>query len=228
MSVIFPKWTNALPTVGAIGAVCGLTAVVLGFWYWATPSFWEVGYMPRQPGTGFSHQIHAGKLGMDCLYCHSHVEESGEANVPSVTVCMGCHSDGKLKPDFAPPEKVAFIREAYESDKSIPWRRVHKLPDYVTFPHSVHLKAGVSCYSCHGQITAMPVVNQKKSLGMGWCLECHRGVHDRPGDFLVPPEKVTDLLWVENNLGVDGKQRIAGSLDPLTLNPPENCSACHY
>ena len=70
MSLMFPKWMNALPTVGAVAAVGGLCTVVAGFWYWATPEFWEVGYMPTQPYAGFNHQIHAGKLGLDCRYCH--------------------------------------------------------------------------------------------------------------------------------------------------------------
>jgi hypothetical protein len=177
LSVIFPKWMNALPTVGAVGAVGGLLSVVVGTWYYATPDFFEVGYSPTQPSSGFNHQIHAGKLGIDCRYCHTKVEKSPEANVPNVATCYGCHADNRVSPakSSASVEKVQFIRDAYESDESIPWRRVHKLPDYVrNFPHDVHLNAGVSCYSCHGQIMSMPVVHQAEGLGMGWCLDCHR------------------------------------------------------
>jgi len=230
LSVIFPKWMNGLPTLGAVGGVGALLAVVVGTWYYATPDFFEVGYSPTQPGSGFNHQIHAGKLGIDCRYCHTKVERSPEANVPNVATCYGCHADQRVNTSTstATVEKVQFIRDAYENDESIPWRRVHKLPDYVrNFPHHVHVKAGVSCYSCHGQIMSMPVVHQAEGLGMGWCLDCHR----HPEATIVPPEKVTDLLWVEDELGRrargEGSVNTQQLLDALWDNPPQTCGACH-
>ncbi|HED54716.1 MAG TPA: cytochrome C, partial [Phycisphaerales bacterium] len=123
---------------------------------------------------------------------------------------------------------------AYAADESIPWRRVHKLPDYVgNFPHHMHLKAGVSCYSCHGQVRGMPVVFQAEGLGMGWCLDCHRNVEKN----IVGPSKVTDLVWVEDHLA----ERAAGKdnatpeaqqiIDRIKNGPdgtgPQNCGACH-
>lgn len=230
MSVIFPKWMNALPTLGVFAGMGGLAAVVAGTWYWATPDFFEVGYSPIQPGSGFNHQIHAGKLGMDCRYCHTKIEKSPEANIPNVATCYGCHAEGRVSPiiSTASDEKVRFIREAYESDKSIEWRRVHKLPDYVrNFPHDVHLSAGVSCFSCHGQIMSMPRVYQDQGLGMGWCLDCHR----HPEAALVPPDRVTDLLWVEGELGARaagaGTVNTGALVDRLWSTPPETCGACH-
>ncbi len=232
MSVIFPKWTNALPTVIAIGAVVGLCSVVGGFYYYATPKFWEVGYMPTQPGGGFNHQIHAGKLGMDCRYCHTKVEKSSEANIPNVATCYGCHAPNALtlySTSEAHKEKTEFIREAYDADASIEWRRVHKLPDYVlNFPHDAHINAGVSCYSCHGQITAMPVVYQAHSLSMSWCLDCHRN----PEQAVLEPEhrdKLTRLWWVEQHLNERAKADASKQLlESLNVNPPQNCGACHY
>ena len=236
MSVLFGRWMNTLPTVGAIGSVAGLCAVVGGFWYYATPKFFEVGYMPTQPGGGFNHQLHAGKLGMDCRYCHTKIETSPEANIPNVATCYGCHADGHVQLPDAQMEKTKFIRDAYQADESIPWRRVHKLPDYVrNFPHNIHIRAGVSCYSCHGQMTALPVVYQSQPLSMGWCLQCHRQVPQAPEQSLVPRDKVTDLYWVEHHFkgeaaeapavpGFDPKQVIQS----LQLQPPTNCGACHY
>ncbi len=271
MSTLFPKWTNHVPTAGAIGGFGAFTVIVAFMWYYFTPKFWEVGYMPAQPllsveyknqmlkaeqekpGTGFkpgvipgvdypgfSHLVHAGKLGMDCRYCHSHVEDSAEANIPSVATCFGCHAESHVSTSFVPDEKVSFIRQAYEHDASMPWRTVHKLPDYVrNFPHNVHVNSGVSCYSCHGMIARMPVVHQTQSLSMGWCLDCHRN----PTPNLVPPEKVTDLFWVERQLR-DGNKADPGSatvasspggialLNTLKSKPlhilPQNCGACHY
>jgi hypothetical protein len=237
VSTIFPKWTNHLPTLGAVGGL-GFACTAVGVvWYYFTPKFWEVGYMPKQPGTGFSHLIHAGKLGMDCRYCHSHVEESAEANIPPVSVCYGCHAEGHVKPQFAKDENVKFIREAYAADQSIEWNRVHKLPDYVrNFPHNVHVNAGVSCLSCHGMIPRMAVVHQVESLSMSWCLDCHRN----PEPHLVPPDKVTDLFWVEQQLATRGNPATpelgspggAALLSGLQQKPlhllPQNCGACHY
>ncbi|MBX3360507.1 MAG: cytochrome c3 family protein [Phycisphaeraceae bacterium] len=231
MATIFPKWLNMVPTLLAIGGGGATMAVVVGTWYWATPDYFEVGYMPTQPGSGFNHQIHAGKLGMDCRYCHTKVEESNEANIPAVATCIGCHAEERLATAFDPGEKVAFIREAYAKDHSVEWRRVHKLPDYVrNFPHAAHINAGVSCYSCHGQITAMPVVFQAEGLGMGWCLDCHRGVEKNPEKYLVPPDKVTNLFWVEQHLATvkKGDAQARKLQEQLRESPPQHCGACHY
>jgi len=230
VSALFPKWMNALPTLGAGAAFFGLIGVVWGTWYWATPDYTRVGYMPTQPGTGFNHQLHAGQLGIDCRYCHTKVEKSPEANIPNVATCMGCHAEERLRNwDI---HRVGFVREAYAEDRSIEWRRIHKLPDYVrNFPHDAHVKAGVSCFSCHGQIMGMPVVYQAEGLHMGWCLDCHRN----PEKHMVPPEKVTDLVWVEtewlarpvtgrNYNGVTPQQLV----DSLRRSPPQTCGACHH
>lgn len=232
MKPMFPKWMNALPTIAFAVVNGGVIMVIAGMWYYATPKFWEVGYMPEQPGSGFNHQIHAGKLGMDCRYCHTHVEESWHSNVPAVTTCMGCHSEGKLGPKASATDaKVQFIRDAYEQDKAIEWRRIHLLPDYANFPHNVHVGAGVSCYSCHGQIAGMPVVAQAEPLSMGWCLDCHRN----PEENLVPKDRVTDLYWVEHEwMSKSVEDRAVNGvtpeqlLDSLMRNPPEHCAACHF
>jgi len=229
VSELFPKWMNALPTLGAIAGGGAFVSVVTGTWYWATPDFWEVGYMPEQPGAGFNHQLHAGELGIDCRYCHTHVEESAHSNVPSVATCMGCHSENKLA--GWEQHDVNWVRTAYAEDSSIEWRRVHLVPDYAHFPHHVHVAAGVSCYSCHGQIQGMPVVYQAESLSMGWCLDCHRS----PEENLVPPDQVTNLIWVEQEwFSKDVKDREHAGLTPKALvdslryDPPEHCAACHY
>lgn len=250
MSTVFPKWTNRLPTMLLAAVLGGLVTVIGVVWYYFTPKYWRVGYMPTQPAAGFSHQIHAGKLGMDCRYCHSHIETSSEANIPSVSTCMGCHAEGHVDVLFARTENVQFIRDAWQADESIQWRRVHKVPDYVrNFPHHIHIAAGVSCFSCHGNIMEQPIVHQVEPLSMGWCLECHRN----PEPHLVPPEQVTDLRWVRNQIKPDGRlgpnlpssgepgnptqpatpggaallaalQERGGDLHIL----PSNCGACHY
>ena len=230
MSSIFPKWMNVLPTVGALAGVVGAVTVIVGTWYYATPDFFEVGYMPEQPGAGFNHQLHAGTLGMDCRYCHTNVEESPHSNVPAVSTCMGCHTEERLA--NWQNHDVEWVRTAYYTDESIPWRRVHKLPGYVRkFPHHVHVNAGISCYSCHGQIVGMPVVYQAESLSMGWCLDCHRN----PDEHLVPKDKVTQLVWVEQQwmskpVADRAHEGVTASmlLESLRDAPPQNCGACHH
>lgn len=252
---LFPKWFNMVPTAGAIGSLGAAVAVTGAVWYWWTPEYWEVGYMPAQPAfsseylakyreadpnlplpgveyPAFSHQIHAGKLGLDCRYCHTKVETSPEANVPNVATCYGCHAPGHVSMEKSQDDRVKFIRDAYLEDRSLEWRRIHKLPDYVrNFPHNVHLKAGVSCFSCHGQITAMPVVFQQYSLSMSWCLDCHRGVKAGDTTRLVPHDKVTDLYWVQNQWMANPTEHAAEGrklIESLKGVPPENCGACHY
>lgn len=242
MSVLFPKSFNAFPTVAAVVGLCVAGTAIGGFWYYATPKFFEVGYQPKQPGdpgsdVGFPHHLHAGKLGMDCRYCHTKVETSYEANIPNVATCYGCHSENKLA--TWQTQRVKFVRDAYAKDEAIAWRRVHKVPDYVhNFPHHVHVNAGVSCYSCHGQITAMPYVYQAQPLGMGWCLDCHRN----PEPNLVPKDMVTQLVAVQDMLAkraggepvmYKGQQKNSADLakqlvDSLENAPPQNCGACHY
>ncbi|MEM9065255.1 MAG: cytochrome c3 family protein [Planctomycetota bacterium] len=230
MKPLFPKWMNIIPTVGAVASFGGLLTVIAGTWYYATPDYWEVGYMPVQPGEGFNHQLHAGQLGIDCRYCHTNVEESPHSNVPAVSTCYGCHAETRLAgSEF---HRVEFIREAYGNNETIEWRRVHKLPDYVrNFPHHVHVNAGVSCYSCHGQIVGMPIVYQHESLSMGWCLECHR----EPEKYMVPPEQITQLVWVEDEwMSQPVGDRVhegvtaADLLQSLHDAPPQNCGACHH
>ncbi len=239
MSVIFPKWMNTLPPLAAVGAVGGLAVTIGVFWYYVTPKFWRVGYMPTQPGGGFNHQLHAGKLGMDCRYCHSKIEVGNEANIPPVHVCYGCHAENRLalfSSSAAHKDKTEFVRTAYTKDEPIEWRRIHKLPDYVhNFPHGIHLAAGVSCYSCHGQIMSMPVVYHAQPLSMSFCLDCHRAVRDKAhpeeaAKFLVPKDMVTKLIAVEARLSApqDHAAEAAKLLENIMITPPENCGACHY
>ncbi|CAN5833804.1 cytochrome c3 family protein [soil metagenome] len=234
VSTIFPKWTNALPTTGALGALGAGTLIVGLVWYTFTPKYWDVGYMPDQPGpVGFPHQLHAGKLGMDCRYCHTNVEKSAEANIPNVETCYGCHADNRLALLNVKTHKdnTQFVRDAYAADESIVWRRVHKVPDYVrNFPHNAHLSAGVSCLSCHGNIARMPEVYQHEPLSMGWCLDCHRN----PEENLVPLGMQTRLFDVEQRRadGESGKIDLAKEgaafYQERKIHAPENCGACHY
>jgi len=133
------------------------------------------GYAPAQP-IEFSHRLHAGETRIPCLYCHYAAARSQHAGIPAASVCMNCH--GLLAAQTAEIEK---LRESVLQQRSIQWIKVHNLPDFVHFDHSVHVRASVACRECHGAVEQMARVRQEAPLTMGWCLTCHaaRGVGDR-------------------------------------------------
>jgi mono/diheme cytochrome c family protein len=127
------------------------------------------GYAPTQP-IAFSHKLHAGDYKIECNYCHTGVYKGKGANIPSANICMNCHNAIKQ----GSPE-IQKIYRAIEKNEPIQWVRVHNLPDLAYFNHSQHTKVGnLECTSCHGEIAAMEVVQQKSTLTMGWCIDCHR------------------------------------------------------
>jgi hypothetical protein len=163
------KWT-AIP--GLLVLVIG--AVVLSAYSGASTS---QGNQPAQP-INFPHPRHAGAvkdggLGMNCLYCHNTANKSLDVGMPAVNTCMGCHT--LILPNRPEIKKLA---KYYADKKPIPWVRIHKVPEYVHFPHVRHVNAGVTCQSCHGQVQKMNQVYQYASLNMGWCVNCHVNGYD--------------------------------------------------
>ncbi|MGM0577300.1 MAG: cytochrome c3 family protein [Myxococcota bacterium] len=214
MAAIFPRWTNKIPAAIGVGAPLVLVGVVGAVWYWFSPWYTDVGYRPEQP-VPFSHALHAGDLGMDCRYCHNTVEVAAKAAIPPTATCMNCHTQVR-----AESPKLAPVRESWETGEPVPWVRVHQVPDYAYFDHSVHVAAGVGCSSCHGRIDQMKVVTLQKPLSMSWCLDCHRD----PEPNLRPLDQVTDMEWDPATADYDPAQ------DPnrtRAVNPPEHCSGCH-
>lgn len=126
------------------------------------------GYEPEQP-IPFDHSLHAGTYQIKCQYCHTNAEYSRHATVPSLNVCMNCHVAVKTDSPW-----IKKLREHYEAGVSIPWVKVHLLPDFVQFNHSPHIKKGVACQTCHGPVENMSKVQQFTDLSMGWCVNCHR------------------------------------------------------
>ena len=132
------------------------------------------GYMPDQP-IPFSHERHAGQYQIDCRYCHTGAETTRHASVPSLNICMNCHTTI----DVNGSEHIARLREAYEKGEPIQWKKVHLLPDHVKFNHSPHVLAGKQCQECHGPVETMSTVYQFESLSMGWCVKCHKPHEDQ-------------------------------------------------
>ena len=212
MAVIFPRWTNYIPqALMVVAPVIG--AVLIGtVWYFGSPEFTDVGYQPVQP-VPFSHKLHAGELGLDCRYCHNTVEVASAAAIPPTSTCMNCHSKVKVE-----SEKLALVRDSATTGKPIEWVRVHMLPDYAFFDHSIHIAAGLGCATCHGRIDQMDVVSQAKPLSMAWCLECHRN----PGPNLRPRTEITNMAF-----DVTKYDPASDKTRTRKLSPPNHCSGCH-
>ncbi len=168
-------------------------------------------YQPTQP-IAFSHKVHAGQYEIDCNYCHTGVNISKSANIPSVNMCMNCHN--AIETDK--PE-IQKILTAYEENRPIEWVRVHNLPDLAYFNHKQHVAVGgLDCATCHGPIEEMDVVYQYSELTMGWCINCHREteVSSKGNDYY---KKLVEL-------------HNSSSKKPMTVEDIGGleCSKCHY
>ena len=133
------------------------------------PSASNQGYAPEQP-IPFSHKLHAGDKKIDCQYCHSTVDRSRHASIPTLKTCFNCHTAVKTDSPY-----IQKMKKSLDEGKPIEWIRVHKLPDYVYFSHKRHIAQGLACEVCHGNVKGMVRVEQKTALTMGQCMECHRG-----------------------------------------------------
>ncbi|MFH1499335.1 MAG: cytochrome c3 family protein [Verrucomicrobiota bacterium] len=217
MSYLFPKSANKLPLQIILFVVVVVGIVTAATNYYATPKYTRVGYAPVQP-VPFSHALHNGQLGIDCRYCHSNVEKSGHANIPTSQTCMNCHNQVKTDSPLLAP-----IRESYASGNPVEWVRVHEVPDYVYFNHAAHVNRGVSCVECHGQINEMEVVTHAKPLSMSFCLDCHR----EPEKVLRDPALVTQLDWKHPG-GEEGQLEDGAKFKhDWNVKPPTSCSGCH-
>ncbi len=217
----FPRWANYLFPALLIVGIGVLTYIPLLGTLAISPDTRSVGYQPEQP-IPFSHAVHAGKLQVDCRYCHSTVETAAFAAVPPTQVCLNCHAS--IKSDSP---KLVQVRQSFESGQPISWKKVHSVPDFVYFNHSAHVNKGVACESCHGRIDEMEEVYQAKSLSMAWCLECHRA----PETHLRPREFVTAMGW--NPQSVTGKAQSEIGKELFTEHNVQSmqfmtsCSTCH-
>jgi hypothetical protein len=209
------KWT-VIPGFIALAAA----ATILSAYSGASSS---EGRPPDQP-INFPHPQHVKTLGMNCLYCHYSANKSPDPGLPAVGTCLGCHNQVMVGPnrpkiDSIPARTSTEIRKLLDTyadasgkpKKPIEWVRIHKLPEYVHFPHMRHVNAGVACQSCHGQVQQMARVYQASSLNMGWCVNCHVNGY-KPADA------------VSNTGGTPTPQDLA--LPPRKAR--YDCTACHY
>jgi hypothetical protein len=172
-------------------------------------------FAPEQP-VPFSHKHHASGLGIDCRYCHTHVETSSNAGMPSTAICMTCHSQIWTNAKMLAPD-----RQSLAENVPIRWTRVYDLPDYVFFDHSIHIAKGVGCTECHGPIGDMAMTWKAHNLYMSWCLSCHRD----PAPHLRPKDKIFDPVWRPTDSNASG-QALMAEYHVKTENLSD-CGICH-
>jgi hypothetical protein len=215
MSQIFPRTANATSRFSLWG---GLGMV--GFLLWVGLLLMRSDFVTgananvTQP-VQFSHAHHVGGLGIDCRYCHTSVETSAFANIPPTKTCMNCHSQIWLNSSYLEP-----VRDSFRTGNSLQWIRVHDLPDFVYFNHSVHIKKGVGCETCHGRIDRMAGIYQANSLQMEWCLTCHRA----PERFVRPREAVFQMGYQPEGDQLEIGRRLVKEYHIESLT---SCSTCH-
>jgi hypothetical protein len=163
----------------------------------------------------FSHLHHVLDDGIDCRYCHTSVETSSFAGIPPTKTCMNCHSQIWQSAPILEP-----VRASFRDDRPLHWTRVHDLPDFVYFNHSIHVKKGMGCETCHGRIDQMPLTRQQNSLQMEWCINCHRN----PQDYVRPREEVFTMGYRPRE-----DQATLGPklVKEYNIKPSTDCSTCH-
>jgi hypothetical protein len=186
MAQVFDRSSNALARfslvlTGVIVIALGVTLDNLQRSPWVT----RQGQRPDQP-VPFSHKHHVVGLGLQCQYCHTSVEKSAYAGIPPTKTCINCHSQIWTNAQLLEP-----VRQSWATGASIQWIKVHDLPDYVYFNHSIHVNKGIGCASCHGRVDEMPLMYQQNTLQMEWCLNCHRN----PGVNLRPTSEIYNMAW---------------------------------
>ncbi len=218
MAQVFHRSTNTVVRTGIVAAVLGLIGFS-GAWYAFNLSYGNRLYIPIDQPVQFSHKHHVADDGIDCRYCHTSVEKSAYAGMPATQTCMSCHSQiWSDSPELAP------VRASYVSGQSIQWNKVHDMPDFVYFNHSIHLKKGISCVSCHGRIDKEPLAKKVNTMTMQWCLDCHK----HPERFIRPREQLFNLDWKPTEPQSVMGPRLVKEYKVLPRWQMTNCSICHH
>jgi hypothetical protein len=186
MAQIFDRSSNALARMSLV--LTGLIIIALGVTLdqlQRSPWVTRQGQRPEQP-VPFSHKHHVQGLGLQCQYCHTTVEKSSYAGIPPTRTCMNCHAQIWTNAALLEP-----VRNSWATGQSIPWTKVHDLPDFAYFNHSIHVNKGIGCSSCHGRVDQMPLMYMQNTLQMEWCLDCHRN----PSKNLRPTSQIYNMAW---------------------------------
>ncbi len=218
MAQFFNKSANNIARISIVAAV--VLAGVAGFAYTiiARSSYLTGRYVERQQPIQFSHKHHAGDDGIDCRYCHQTVETTASAGMPSTQTCMNCHSQL-----FADQPYLEPVRASFRDNKPMEWERVHDLPEFTYFNHSIHVAKGVGCSTCHGQVDNMPAVFQENTLQMEWCIACHRA----PEQFIRPKSEIFNMQWQDGDIDTADREKLKADYRIRSKEMMTSCSTCH-
>jgi len=217
MAQIFPRsanWASKASILAVLLVVASVLGVLLNI---NRIHFVNQVNVPLDQPVPFSHKHHVLGLGLDCRYCHTTVEKGAFAGIPPTETCMTCHSQLYTEAPLLEP-----VRASYRDNTPIEWNRVHDLPDFVYFNHSIHLSKGIGCQTCHGQVDQMPLMWKVNSLNMEWCIECHKN----PDQFIRPRDQVFNMNYQPpSDQESFGKQLVAEY--EVETRQLTNCSICH-
>ena len=215
MPQIFRKSANTLSRVSIFGLLSLVGGLILLAIVLARSSYVTRQQIFVEQPLQFSHMHHVTDDGIDCRYCHTSVETSSFAGIPPTKTCMNCHSVLFANAAFLEP-----VRASFRDNRPLHWVRVHDLPDFVYFNHSIHIKKGVGCETCHGRIDQMPLTYQQNSLLMGWCVDCHRN----PAPNLRPREEIVTMGY---RPAKDQAELGPELMKAYNVHPSISCSTCH-
>src|SRR5688500_3034620 len=218
MAQFFNKSANNIARISMLAAVVLGGLAFFTYTQVARSSYLTGRYLERHQPVQLSHEHHTGDDGIDCRYCHSTVETTATAGMPPTQTCMNCHSQIWSDSPYLEP-----VRASFRDNKPIEWERVHDLPEFAYFNHSIHVAKGVGCSTCHGQVDDMPAVYMENTLQMEWCLSCHR----EPEKFIRPKSEIYNMQWQDGDISAAERTALKEQYKIRDKQIMTNCSTCH-
>jgi len=218
MAQFFNKSANNIARISLLAVVVLGGTGFFAFTELSRSSYLTGRYLEIQQPVQFSHKHHVGDDGIDCRYCHTTVETTASAGMPPTQTCMNCHSQL-----FADSQYLEPVRASFRDNKPIEWTRVHDMPDYTYFNHSIHVAKGVGCSTCHGQVDKMPAVFQENTLQMEWCIACHRA----PEKFIRPKSEIFNMRWQDGDIDEAARMQLKADYKIRSKEMMTSCSTCH-
>jgi hypothetical protein len=218
MAQVFHRSANNIAKASIVAAVLLGGVAFFVVTQIARSSYVRGRYLEKQQPIQFSHKHHVGDDGIDCRYCHTSVETSSSAGLPPTQTCMNCHSQIWSDSPYLEP-----VRASFRENKPIEWERVHDLPEYVYFNHSIHVNKGVGCSTCHGKVDEMASVYMENTLQMEWCIACHKD----PSQFIRPKSEVYNMGWHDDDIGPKEREKLKDEYRIRSRLQLTSCSTCH-
>ena len=218
MAQFFNRSANNIARISMVMVV--VLAGVLFYVYTqvARSSYLTGQYLENQQPVQFSHKHHVGDDGIDCRYCHATVESTATASIPPTQTCMNCHSQLWNDSPYLEP-----VRASFRENKPIQWERVHDLPEFVYFNHSIHVKRARLFELVMDRIDQMPAVYQENTLQMEWCIACHR----EPELHIRPKCEITNMNWQDSDLSPEEDLKLKADYKVRSREMLTSCSTCH-